>query len=129
MNDCASLGFLLLYVSSVFSVGDIEKGKTDKRELKILLRHMIIKERVFCTQLVELERIVFVRPVTVVQAVNLKSLLHLLMTPVRLMHVIFLSFGYVRLFPSELKMKQVLNISVSHLHEAEMSAESMIWYF
>ena len=39
---------------------------------------------------------------------------------------IFLKLGYVRLFPSELKIRQWLNTSFSHLLEAEMSVERMI---
>ena len=39
---------------------------------------------------------------------------------------IFLKLGYERLFPSELKIRQWLNTSFSHLLEAEMSVERMI---
>ena len=105
---------------------DIEKGKTDEREPRSLLRHMMRKEKYIFTRATELEGFVFVKPLTIVQAVNLKNLLHLPMAAFCRMHIIFLNLGYARLFPSELKMRQLLNTSVSHLHEAEMSVENMI---
>ena len=84
------------------------------------------KEKSIFTRAAELAGFVFVKPLTVVQAVDLKNLLHLPTAAFRRMHTIFFNLGHVRLFPSELKMRQLLNTSVSHLPEAEMSVESMI---
>ena len=126
LNNHASFAFLVLYLISGFSVFHIEKGKTDERELKILLRHMMRKEKSIFTGAAELAGFVFVKPLTVVQAVDLKNLLRLPMAAFRRLRTIFLNLGYVRLFPSESKMRQLLNTPVSHLHEAEMSVESMI---
>ena len=126
LDNRASFAFLVLYVISVFSVLDIEKEKTDKGELKLLWRHMMRKEKGIFTRAAELAGFVFVKPLTIVQAVDLKNLLLLPMVAFRRMRTILLNLGYVRLFPSELKMRQLLNTSVSHLHEAEMSVESMI---
>ena len=116
--------FLVFYLISGFSVLDIEKGKPDERELKVLLRHMMRKEKVIFTRATELAGLVFVKPLTVVRAVDLKNLLRLPMAAFRRMSNIFLNLGYVRLFPSELKMKQLLITPVSYLHE--VSVESMI---
>ena len=116
--------FLVFHLISGFSVLDIEKGKTDKRVLKVLLRHMMRKEKGIFTRATELAGLVFVKPLTVVRAVDLKNLLRLPMTAFRRMRTIFLNLGYVRLFPSEVKMKQLFNTSVSHPHE--VSVESMI---
>ena len=84
------------------------------------------KEKDVFTRAVELAGFIFVKPLTVVQAVDLKNLLHLHMAAFRRMRTIFLNLGSVRLFPSESKMRQLFNTSVSHLHEAEVSVESMI---
>ena len=84
------------------------------------------KEKGIFTRATELAGFVFVKPLTVVRAVDLKNLLRLPMAAFRRMRTIFLNLGYVRLFPSELKMRQLPNTSVSHLHEAEVSVESMI---
>ena len=123
LDNRASFAFLVLSLISGFSV--LEKGKTDEHQLKILLRHMG-KEKSIFTCAARLPGFVFVKPLTVVQAVDLKNLLHLPMAAFCCMHTTFLNLGYVRLFPSELKMRQLLNTSVSHLPEAEMSVESMI---
>ena len=123
LDNRASFAFLVLSLISGFSV--LEKGKTDEHQLKILLRHMG-KEKSIFTCAARLPGFVFVKPLTVVQAVDLKNLLHLPMAAFCCMHTTFLNLGYVRLFPSELKMRQLLNTPVSHLHEAEMSVESMI---
>ena len=84
------------------------------------------KEKSIFTGAAELAGFVFVKPLTVVQAVDLKNLLRLPMAAFRRLRTIFLNLGYVRLFPSESKMRQLLNTPVSHLHEAKMSVESMI---
>ena len=126
LDKRASFAFLVFYLISGFSVLDIEKGKPDERELKVLLRHMMRKEKVIFTRATELAGLVFVKPLTVVRAVDLKNLLRLPMAAFRRMCTIFLNLGYVRLFRSGLKIRQWLNTSFSHLLEAEMSVERMI---
>ena len=42
------------------------------------------------------------------------------------MRAIFSNLGYVKLFQSESKMRQVLNASIAHLHEANMSVEETL---
>ena len=110
LDNRASFAFLVLYLISGFSV--LEKGKTEEHELKILLRHMRKKKSIF-TCVAKLAGFVFVKPLTVVEAVDLKNLLHLPVAAFCRMHTIFLNLGYVRLFPSELKMSQLLNTSIS----------------
>ena len=101
------------------------KGKTDEHELKILLRHMMRKEIDIFTHATKFAEFIFVKLLTVVQVVDMKNLLCLPMAAFHRMSTIFLNQGHVGLFPSELKIRQLLNISVFHLHEAEMSVESM----
>ena len=55
----------MFYLISGFSVLDIEKGNTDECELKILLRHMMRKEKGIFTSAAELAVFVFVKPLTV----------------------------------------------------------------
>lgn len=87
---------------------------------------MVRQEKVVFARSTEPADFVFVKPLTVVQAINLKSLLCLYMASFCQMYTIFLGLGYLKPFRSELKMKQLLNTSVTYLHEAEMSAESKI---
>ena len=65
----------------------------------------------------------FLKPFTVVEAVNLKSLLHLPMAAFRRMRTIFSNLGYVKLFPSETKIQELTNTLVSSLCKAEMSVK------
>ena len=65
------------------------------------------KEKGVFTSWAELAGFVFVKPLNVVQEVDLKNLLRLPMAAFRRMRTIFLNLGYVRLFTSELKMRQV----------------------
>ena len=57
--------FLVFYLISGFSVLDIEKGNTDEREVKNLLRHMMRKEKGIFTHVAELAGFVFLKPLTV----------------------------------------------------------------
>ena len=79
------------------------------------------KEKGAFTCAAELAAYVFVKPLTAVQAVNLKNLLCLPLTAFCRMRTIFLNLVYIKLFPSELKIRQLLSTSVSHLHRAKMS--------
>ena len=72
----------------------------------------------------QLAGFVFPKPFTVVQAVNLKSLLSLPMTALRRMCTIFSILGYVKLFPFEAKMRELPKILVSYLREAELSVKA-----
>ena len=69
---------------------------------------------------------VFLKPITVVEAVNLKSLLRLPMAAFWRMRTIFSNLGYVKLFPSETKIRELLNTSVSYLREAELSVKETL---
>ena len=126
LDNRASFGFLVLYLISGFPVLDKEKEKTDEGKVKIIFRHTMRKEKDVSAVAAELAGFAFVKPLTVAQAIDLKNLLHLLMAAFRCMRTIFLNLDYVRLFHSELKMRQLLTSPVSHLHETEMSVESMI---
>ena len=57
---------------------------------------------------------------------NLKSLLRLPMATFRRMHTIFSNLGYVKLFPSEAKIRKLLNTSASYLCEAKFSAKETL---
>ena len=88
---------------------------------------MVRQEKVVFARSTEPADFVFVKPLTVVQAINLKSLLCLYMAFfVRCIPSFWVGLGYLKPFRSELKMKQLLNTSVTYLHKAEMSAESKI---
>ena len=71
-------------------------------------------------------RIYFFKPFTTVEVVNLKSLLRFPMATFRRMHTIFSNLGYVKLFPSEAKIRKLLNTSASYLREAKFSAKETL---
>ena len=66
----------------------------------------------------------FFKPFTVVQAVNLKSLLRLGMTAFWHMCTIFLNLGYVKLYPSEAKRRELLNTSVYYRYKAKLNVKA-----
>ena len=66
----------------------------------------------------------FFKPFTVVQAVNLKSLLRLGMTAFWYMCTIFSNLGYVKLYHSEAKRRELLNKSVYYCYKAELSVKA-----
>ena len=92
---------------------------------KILLMHIMRKEKGVFASAAELTESVFVKTFIVVQRINLKTLLHLSMANPDCIRTIILDLGHVILFLSELKMRQLLEASVPHLYGSEISAENI----
>ena len=68
----------------------------------------------------------FSKPFTLVQAVNLKSLLRLLIAAFPLISTIFSNVGYVKVFPCKAVMPELLHKSVSYLSEAELGVKPTV---
>ena len=87
---------------------------------------MISKEKGILSYVAELAGFLFVKPLTVVQSIDLQYLLRIPTTTLNCMRKVFLDLDYVRVFFSKLENKQLPSSTVSHFYEAELSVESKI---
>ena len=87
---------------------------------------MISKDKGVFTYVAELAGFLFVKPLTVVQSIDLQYLLHIPTTALNCMRSVFLDLDYVRLFFSKLENKQLPSSTVSHFYKAELSVDSTI---
>ena len=120
LDNRASFTFTILLLLSGYSFSQVIEGNYKMFEVQILIKKDIFKVGA------GLAGFVFFKPFTVVKAVNLKSLLRLPMAAFRQMHTIFSNLGYMKLFPSEAKIRELLNTSVSYLREAELSVKETL---
>ena len=126
LDNHVSFAFIILLLLSGYSFSQVIEGNYKMCEVEILIKHMVKKKKDVFKVGAELAGFVFLKPFTVVEAVNLKSLLRLPMAAFRQMRAIFSNLGYVKLFPSETKIRELLNTSVSYLREAELSVKETL---
>ena len=115
----------ILLLLSGYSFSQVIEGNYKMFEVEILIRHMVKKKKDVLKVGAELAGFIF-KPSTVVEAVNLKRLLCLPMAAFRWMRTIFSNLHSAKLFSFEAKKRELLNASVSYLHEAELSLKKTL---
>ena len=126
LDNCTSFAFIFLLLQSGYSFSQVIEGNYKMYEVAILIKHMVKKKKDVFKVGAELAGFVFLKSCTVVEAVNLKSLLRLPTVAFQQMCTIFSNLGYVKLFPSETKIRELLNTSVSYLREAKLSVKETL---
>ena len=126
LDNRASFAFTILLLLSGYSFSQVIEENYKMFDIEILIKHMVKKQKYVFKVGAELAGFVFLKPFTAVVAVNLKSLLRLPMAAFRRMRTIFSNLGYVKLFPSEAKTRELLNTSASYLCEAELSVKETL---
>ena len=75
LDNCVSFAFIILLLLSGYSFSQVIEGNFKLYEVEILIKHMVKKKKDVFKVGAELAGFVFLKPFTVVEAVNLKSLL------------------------------------------------------
>ena len=125
LDNHASFALTILLLLSGYSFSQVIEGNYKMFEVEILIRHMVKKKKDVLKVGAELAGFIF-KPSTVVEAVNLKRLLCLPMAAFRWMRTIFSNLHSAKLFSFEAKKRELLNASVSYLHEAELSLKKTL---
>ena len=87
--------------------------------------HLIRRNRSLFQCAAEAAGFCFLKALTVIQAIDLRSVLNLSMSRFCMLRISFSNFGLKHLFPSELKMRKVENSRLQHLTDAEIVVENV----